>query len=266
MFIAPKDHVFLQMDLSQAETWVSAHLAKEYTMIHALKEEDIHVVTAAFLFDIPKEKVGKKSIERYIGKKSNHSFTYRQGPDSFTDNFNKESVDLGISITLTQGKTYHSKWNMLYNLRPWWDEIENKLRKDRKLTTPYGRECTFFEGWGKLLFNTATAYVPQSTVADHSWGAIQPGVHDKPGGIRAISKFCKNNGFRFVHTAYDSIMTEIPNNLVDEIAPQIYNMFHRPLVINGEEFYIPVDCEYGERYGEWYKQESEQLTKRLQAA
>lgn len=253
MFIAPPGHVFVAMDLSQAETWVSAHLAREPTMIKALKEDDIHCVTAAFLFDLERDKVSKSKTptERYIGKKSNHSFTYRQGYLSFTTNFNKESVDLGISISNYQGKTYWYKWNQLYILQPWWDEIEEKLSRTRTLTTVYGRVRRFFGAWGKELLNEGTAYEPQSTVADHAWGKEQDGIN-KEGGIIGIAAFCKRNNFHFVHTAYDSVMCVVPNNekTLSDIIPQLYNMFYRPLCIHGETFHIPVDIELGERWGE----------------
>jgi len=46
---------------------------------------------------------------------------------------------------------------------------------------------------------------------------------------------------------------ECPISLVDEIAPQVVAQMKRPIIVNGEECNIPVDCEVGERWGEMVK-------------
>lgn len=257
MFVpSSNDFYFLAFDLSQAESWVVAHLANEQSMMNALEFDDIHIVTAAAMFDLdrnglPDDEFKKKyKTQRYVGKKCNHSFAYRMGENRFCTDFNKESFDLGISISLKQAKDYRKKWHNLYNLQTWWNEIENELSRTRQLITPYGRKRTFFDAWGKDLFNEATAYVPQSTVADHAFGKVQQGVN-KPGGLLGIAKWCsENRPCKLVHTAHDSVMLEVPKKNIFDIAPQIYQLFRRPLMINGIIFTIPSDGEYGERWGE----------------
>ena len=245
---------FLAFDLAQAESWIVAHLANEQLMMHALANDDIHCITGSALFNIPREQFNKDTHpkERYVGKKCNHAFAYREGPEVFCADFNKQSLDLGMSLTIREAKKYHAKWHELYNLKGWWSSIEDELSKSRQLTTPYGRKRTFHSAWGKLLFNEATAHVPQSTVADHVLGAIQEGINER-GGLLAIMDWCLHNSCTLVHTAYDSAMIEIPINRESEIAPVIYKMLYRPLMINGIVFSIPVDCEVGDRWGETIK-------------
>ena len=45
-------------------------------------------------------------------------------------------------------------------------------------------------------------------------------------------------------------MLEVPRNRENEFAPIVRKLFERPLVVNGEQFTIPVDGEYGDRWGE----------------
>lgn len=274
MFVAPKDHILIAMDLSQAETWVTAHLANESTMKYALEHSDIHTITASAFFNSPctndngfhdwKKTPGDirvcticnatvDYVQRYTGKKNNHANSYRQGPAQLVRSVNAESDQPPhLIITLAQANKFNRQWHALYiGIKKWWASIENDLiRYDRVLTTPYGRKRTFYDGMGEPLLREATAHIPQSTVGDHALGAIQPEL-GIAGGILGISKlpdvrkYCK-----LIQTAHDSILLECPTEARSEIIPQVYGQFKRPLIVNDQNFTIPVDVEVGERWGE----------------
>jgi DNA polymerase I-like protein with 3'-5' exonuclease and polymerase domains len=271
MFRAPKGKVFVAFDLSQAETWIVAHKANEYNMIDALKNGDIHCSTAVALFheshlSCPGHRWDKKKKkdfyycevcdcwvakdQRYLGKKYNHASAYRMGFAHAATTINKESPQTGVIVTTEQSRVYQSRWHGFYSIKGWWADIEYQLNVNRTIRTVYGRKRTFFAAWGDELFKEATAYEPQSTVADHAFGAVQPELGVE-GGMLGIHKHFKNsNDVRLVHTAHDSAILETPYNLVDEVSQICYRNMHRPLLINGHEFYIPVDGEVGERWGE----------------
>lgn len=271
-FIAKPDHLLLAFDLSQAETWVVAHLANEQNMMEALKYGDIHSQTATVLYDRANDckhkwtdcKDGKTcsvcgvsvtTIERYAGKQNNHAQSYLMGPFKLAEVFNKNSDKPPYMIVSNaEAKVMSVKWHSYYNLKPWWDDVKYKLDKNKRvMETVYGFRRTFFGQWGDELIKEATAFEPQSTVADHALGAIQKELGIK-GGILEVSRLCKRiGGARPVHTAYDSIMLEVHRDAVYDIAPQVYGLMLRPLVINGMEFTIPVDGEVGERWGEMEK-------------
>lgn len=270
-FIASPGFTFIAMDLSQAETWVVSRLANEVTMIDALANSDIHTITAAALFlnngcfhtvgwdkfdngdRVCKDCGGViTEIMRYLGKKSNHGNSYRMSPDRWTQVINAESDNPPfVTVTLAESRVYNKKWLSLYvGIKQWWLAVENQLAANRTIITPYGRRRVFYGQWGDPLFKEAIAYNPQSTVADHALGAIQPELGIS-GGILGISKLPDvKNHCRLITTAHDSVLLEVPLGSEREIAPQVYKQFHRPLVVNGDEFTIPVDGEYGERYGE----------------
>lgn len=275
-FIPTPGFTFLAFDLSQAETWVSAYLANEPRMKDALLHSDIHTITAAAIFSDNTQcdhfgwdketnpSTGKSDRvckvcgtriteeERYIGKRSNHGNTYRMSPIKWMQVINGESNEPPyVSVTSKQAIQYNRKWLNFYpRIQTWWKEIESELGQSRTLVTPYGRRRNFGGFWGQDLFKEATAFVPQSTVADHALGLVQRQLNVE-GGFLGISKHPDIKRYcRIVHTAHDSIMLEVPSNREPEFAPIIFSLFRRPLVVNGEQFTIPVDGEYGDRWGE----------------
>ena len=272
MIVAPKGKVLVSVDLSQAESWVVAHLAREPNMQYSLKNSDIHTDTAAALshpdnFCVHSwKKSGDEYVcqkceviivksGRYIGKQYNHASAYRMKPPRAAQVINKQSDKPPfVTVTLGESKTYSERWHKRYNLKIWWSEIEEELNKTRSLTTPYGRKRVFFGQWGDELFREATAYVPQSTVADHFNGMVHPKL-GIVGGLREIHKqlilpYCDRV---IINQSHDSCIIECPKSDGLEVAMQMQTLVKRPLVIHDVEFTIPVDGEIGERLGELEK-------------
>lgn len=261
-------NVFLAFDLSQAETWCVAALANEHSMFHALKNGDIHAQTGVYFFHdkfahcehVWSGKDDKTcnlcnvcvlKDERYVGKRYNHASSYRMGAHRAAEVINKDAIDTGVSVSLAQSKTYSLKWHSFYHLTQWWNDIEYRLgQNNRTLRTVYGFERTFYGFWGDELFKEATAFEPQSTVADHTFGAVHPEIGISGGLIGVRKKLRHISEILLVHTAHDSLVLELPKAIQDDIIPIVYKEMHRPLIINDHEFTIPVDGEVGERWGE----------------
>lgn len=253
IFIAPKDYEFVAFDFSAAESWVVAYLSQSETMREALQSGDFHKATATALFNKSSEQITKD--ERYLGKRCNHAFAYRMSPFKLAEVVNSDVDTPHISISFGQAKKLHALWHSHYMLQGWWRNIENELSNKRYLITPYGRKRHFFLPWGNELFKEATAFVPQSTVGDHTLGKTQP---HKPirGGcleVRELLQREKSLGTRLVHTAHDSIMLEVPKSNVETIIELVYPILHRPIEIHGEDLWIPVDCERGAVWGQLEK-------------
>lgn len=285
MLVAPKGKALVAADLSQAESWIVAYRANEKNMQYSLNFSDIHTDSAAALFApdifcLHKWKKGKDAdgndvwdcengcgvqivkTARYIGKRYNHASAYRMKPPRAAQVINKDSDKPPfVTVTLQESKMYSERWHSRYNLKIWWQEIEDQLNRDRTLVTAYGRARTFFGQWGEELFREATAYEPQSTVADHFNGMVHPEIGIE-GGLRMIRKklvlpYRQN---RFVNVredprlitnqSHDSCVIECPEQDAEEICQEMMRYLYRPLVINGVEFTIPVDGEIGYRYGE----------------
>lgn len=264
MFIAPPKHQLVQFDFSQAESWVVAFLANEPNMKRALMYGDIHSETAGVIFrNTGCEHSWKKKLclkcgtellesERYSGKRVNHASAYRMKAPKLVQVINKDSDKPPyVTITAAEGKHYMETWHGYYQVKGWWADIEQKLSQTRTMITTYGRRRVFYGAWGEELFREATAFEPQSTVADHANGRTHPELGIKGGFLEVYNRF--HHVCKIVNQAHDSIILEIPSSLVDSIVPEIYFLLRRPLVIKGEQFTIPVDCEIGERWGELEK-------------
>jgi len=266
MFVAPKDHYLVQFDFSQAESWIVAFLANEQNMKDALMYGDIHSQFGGVLFhdDGCPHKWKKKTCtvcnitisddNRYIGKRVNHASAYRMKPPKLVAVVNKDSDKPPyVTITLSQGRSYSEKWHSFYKVKGWWTEIEEKLNRDRSLVTTYGRRRVFFAAWGDELFREATAFEPQSTVADHANGKTHPLLGIPGGFLEVYRRFVKRGFCRIVNQAHDSIIIEAKKEDIKSLVPEIHSVLQRPLIIKGEQFTIPVDAEYGERWGEMEK-------------
>lgn len=246
---APAGKSLISLDLSAAETWIVAHLANDPNMISQLATGDIHSFSARVVFEKSlADPVSEQ--ERYIGKKVNHSASYRTSPYKMCEFINKEG---NITVSLHQVKQWHARWHSTFMIRQWWNDIEERLRiQNRRLTTTYKRSRTFYGLWNDDLLKEATAYEPQSTVADHMRGRLHPELQI-PGGIREIRKQITSQYPEIleIQTAHDSILLECPTSLVSEIGERCYRLLKRPLIIRDSTFTIPVDCDiYPERWGE----------------
>lgn len=271
MYIAPPGKVLVAADLSQAESWIVAYLANEPSMKYSLNKSDIHTDSAAALFHPEnsclhrwrKREDGETrfcticEIEivksaRYIGKRYNHASAYRMKYVRAAEVINKDSDKPPfVTVTLSESKMFQERWHARYNLKNWWASIENKLSNSRTLTTVYGFRRTFFSQWGDELFKEATAFEPQSTVADHFNGAIHPELGIRGGLIEIYRQLVvPYPAHKIINQSHDSCMMEVPASSGVEIGQRMMALLKRPIVINGEEFTIPTDGEIGERWGE----------------
>lgn len=255
MVCAGKGKVLVNCDLNQAESWLVAGLSGSKNMMTALLANILHEQTASAIYEKSMELVTKD--ERYTGKRVNHASGYRMSPERFTQVYNKDSP---IPISTKQARQYSIAWHNLYPeiKNFWWPDIEEQLNKTRTLTTPYGRKRMFFQAWGNELFKEATAYTPQSTVADHFNGLTHPDL-GIVGGLLAFKRQVvdKSNGeIRIINQSHDSALLELPHRIASDIALSFMSLLRRPIPINGELVTIPVDAEIGERWGELEKLKS----------
>lgn len=223
-------------------------------MKDALLNSDIHTKTASAIFHIPFDSVDKNGEERYTGKRINHASSYRMSPERFTQVYNK---DAKTPISNAQSKQYQKAWHELYPevKNRWWASIDEALNRSRSLTTPYGFKRVFFAQWGNELKKEATAFVPQSTVAHHFNGLVQPEL-GITGGLLEVKRQIIDKSHReiyIVNQSHDSALLEVPKVLSNEVAGQFMSLLRRPVIVADEEVNIPVDCEIGDRWGEFEK-------------
>ncbi len=249
-FIASPGCVLIQWDLSKAESWIVAYLANDPNMIYSLHHGDLHTDTAAnALFEVPIEQVTK--VMRFTGKKWNHASAYRMGFKKAMAVVNAESDKPPyLVVSLQESKTFSIRWHGYYpNVKnEWWADVEEKAAKNRTLINTYGVVHVFFERWGDELFKQMTAWEPQSTIAYHMNGMLHPELGIVGGVVEVHKKF--KDAMVIVNQSHDSIIADVPKANIDDVLIPVTNLIRRPLVVNGQEFTIPVDAEMGERWGE----------------
>lgn len=286
IFVAPKGKLLIQIDLSQAESWVVAFLANERNMKYALRFSDIHCQGAGAIFyltgcnhDWIKEtrtckncgKIASKD-QRYLGKRRNHASSYGMNAYKAMEVINGDSDKPPyISITLKESEEHYKLWHAFYDVVGWWGEVKGK---DRTITTSYGRSRTFYGAWVDApvdkpseLEKEKIAYEPQSTISDHFNGKIHPLVQKKGGLIEIYNQLIKpyNCGsircthvgcHKIINQSHDSGILEIPKENARDVGLQAQELLLRPIVIKDEEFTIPTDGLIGER---WEEGEMEKL-------
>lgn len=287
-YVPAAGKIFVAFDLAQAESWVTAHLARETNMIHSLCYGDVHTDTSLFLFD--KEHMHCKNIntnlpghtwfsrgkdkicmvckvevietKRYIGKQNNHANSYGQGAARMTQTINKQSDKPPyVTVNTRECELYQKDWHTLYPMiRTWHDGIQQELWKTRTLITPYGFKRKFYSqlprvGEDSNVWKEAYAFNPQSSVCDHFVGTIQPDF-ERVGGLVEVNKRLCGREIQIVNMSHDSAVIECPEAEADYIAEASKEIMTRPMLINEMEFTIPVDVEVGYSYGElkgWHK-------------
>ena len=276
LYRAPAGKILLAADLSQAESWIVAYLSGGELMKKYLLHSDIHSETGVELFDkhgdgpcldefhnwVSKGKEKDCTVchlhlletERYVGKQNNHANSYGMGPERQAQVINKQSDKPPyVTVSVKECRGFQSKWHGLYpNVHDWHLNIQEELKRNHYLETPYGFKRTFYGRYDEQLFKSAYSFIPQSTVCYHFAGAEQPGRITKiKSGLRGVRKdiIGDSKEMKIVNMSHDSFVMELPEVLLNEIAGLVYNKLFRPMEINGESFSIPVDVEVGGDYG-----------------
>jgi hypothetical protein len=91
-------------------------------------------------------------------------------------------------------------------------------------------------------------------VADHFNGKTHPELGIR-GGLREVHKQLVKpySDRKIINQSHDSAILEVPKGDAQEMLEPIMKLMLRPLVINNEEFTIPVDLEWGDRWSEMKK-------------
>lgn len=130
-FEAKERKKIIALDYSQIEMRVLAHFSKQPELVYAFNNNiDVHVSTAADVFDMEMEAVGFE--KRRAAKAINFGLIYGLGAKAL-------AKDLGISIA--EAKDYIEKYFNKYNLvKPYMDSILDFAKENLFVVTDMGRK------------------------------------------------------------------------------------------------------------------------------
>lgn len=236
-----------QLDLSQAEARVVAHLANDKLMQAAIYEPctstgkaDFH----QFVADAMTANMGKL-IDRQFAKLINHAANYGMGAYTFMTN----CIANGIYITYPEAEEIiKSREDTFPATKEWRFNLLEQIVKTRTLTNPFGRQRLFYgrlekledgsdwtpNSWG--IFREGFAYIPQSTVADVI-NVIWSRLLTEPTKIQVLQQ-C-HDSLLFQCKPVDK---EYVSGLIDHAA-EVF------IPIRDEKILIPTDIKWGNNWG-----------------
>jgi DNA polymerase len=263
MLVPGQGKCFIQGDLSQAEARVVAVLARDYDLLRAFDEIDIHRRTAGLFFgycntlNLTKEIVpivdylDKDGPERFTGKMFRHAGNYDMGKRRAMNEFNVNAQKYDIPMSISEWKAgqfidlFHAaspKIRGVFHL-----EIREALDHGRCLINPYGRVRIFNGKYEDDFYKEGYAQIPQSTVADTTQNALLD-IDDEWVGEDVAYLISEN---------HDALVAEVPINDWELYAESMRK--HMTRVIDFEPYctlkrevklIIPVDIEVTDRnYG-----------------
>jgi len=239
-------YVGYNMDLSQAENRIVAHIAPEPTMLEAFEAgDDVHSMTASLISGIPIDEIIQQDEEeipapmgqgvytwRFWGKKANHGLNYGLGFKTFALKYEIPERDARFILT-----RYHQAYPGVKQYHAW---IQEKLRVNRTIENLMGKKRLFMERWGDALFKEAYSYPPQSTVAD---------IINERGLIHVYYSQELYKSVELLNQVHDNIVLQIP--LAEgweahaRMLLSIRDSLETPIVWRGREFTIPADLSLG---------------------
>lgn len=244
VFVPEKGKVFFYNDLKSAESHVVAQLTGDPLMLDLHKPgAKPHETTAAMIFGIPMESVGKESVERTLGKMARHACNYMMGWMRFMQNVNAKSLETGVFINAAQAKQIVSGYQRMHPRLPeWWRKTEEELRRKGVLYNLLGRPRVFFDRVEASLPN-AVAFRPQSTVGDllnHALVAIHKDEELQAYGVECLLQ------------VHDAIGGQVNERDVEPAMRRMKELMSIPLHSDttGEDFIIPVDIAVGESWAD----------------
>ncbi|MDR0404262.1 MAG: DNA polymerase I [Oscillospiraceae bacterium] len=129
-FCAEQDCILIDADYSQIELRILAHIANDKNMIKSFKlEEDIHVITASEIFDVPVEMV--TDVMRQRAKAVNFGIVY--GISAFS-----LSKEIGVSVKKA-GDYINRYFNHYSDINRYLRETLKKARDTGYVETLFGR-------------------------------------------------------------------------------------------------------------------------------
>lgn len=242
---APADNrVFVEIDLSQAESRFVAYDACEETLLGILeRKEDIHKFVAAEIFQKPMADVTHE--ERQLGKKSGHGANYAMGVATFQESALKE-LDLVLDRKMATRvlESYHC---VFPNIRRWHAHIRNTIYRERKLDNPFGQVRYFYGRMSDATYREGYAYRPQSTIPSltnhlllNLWNRRTEGMFPS---------------LWFALQVHDSIILSANPDTARRVMDYSLNLdnWHPDLILPAGKLRIPTECKWSACLGKMEK-------------
>jgi DNA polymerase-1 len=240
---AELDRVFIEIDLSQAETRFVAMDACEENLLGMIdRREDIHRYVAAEIYQKPMAEVTHD--ERQLGKKSGHGANYSMGVTTFQDSCLKE-MDLVLDRKMAS-RVLESYHKLFPGIRRWHARLRDEVYRERRLSNPFGRVRYFYGRMDDNTYREAYAYRPQSTVPDVTNHLMLALMRAREAGTFEMWLHCQ---------IHDSVLLSCRTEYAERImkfAAQTA-LWHPEIVLPAGRLVIPTESKWGRCLGSMQK-------------
>ena len=223
MFVPDPGNVMIECDLEQAELRGVAYMSREPNLISLLEDEGIDIHTEMAMSILNKKEITLE--ERQLGKRTVHAGDYLISGRGLV-----RACRIGLNLDMKEKEAndlLKAYFRRFPRIKAWHREIETDLRMNRRtLITPLGRERTFFERWGSELFRKATAFLPQSTIADLLNLIMLKWLRTKTVGELMLQ-------------LHDAIYIQVPEEQLPKALEELREVFNYPFQIHGRKVVIP---------------------------
>lgn len=243
-FVSERGNKIVAADYSQVELRVIACLAKDKNMMDVFKkDEDIHSVTAAKIFEVPLDKVTKEM--RYAAKEVNFGVLYGMGAYGLA--WRKK-------ISRAKAKQFIDKYFETYSdVKKYTEKMKDEAKKKGYVETLFGRRRYLPEinsGVPQLRLGAERMAINmpiQGTAAD----LMKVAMIEVFKTIKQVNKQAsKQKQIKMMLQVHDELVLEVPNDLVDEMAKILDKKMEK---IHKLCVPIKVDTEVGNNWQEMKK-------------
>jgi len=256
MYRPPKGMIFQNFDLSQAEARIVALLSNDDELLKLFDTIDVHALTAQWIFggkyeDHTKNKeTGYEPTTRFGGKTVRHACNYDMKKHTLAMDVAVKARRFHIDIKMSESEankhilSFHKKSLKVKNV--FHADVRKAITDNRRvLFNPYGRRRIFLDQMGDSLYREAYAQIPQSTVGDHTAGAL----------IRIKKRI---PWLEIILESHDAILVQNYENQSDEVRSVVKEEFEREIdfsrcSLKRNSLKIPCDCEVGYNYKDMRK-------------
>ena len=238
---AAPGHKIVAMDLTTAEVYVAAILAKDKALIEVFKSGgNFHSAIAHKVFKLPcdvSEVADLYSMQRQAAKAVTFGIMYGAGANKISEEVTKNS---GTPFSKQDAQDviddYFKEFHML---KTWIEENKKFIMQNGFIYSFFGRKrrlpnvASTDKGIQSHSVRSGLNFLVQSAASDiNLLGAIDMGAHIKAKGMKA----------RIFALVHDSILAEVPDDEVDEYMVKLaeYVQMDRGLSIPG----TPVGCDF----------------------
>jgi len=256
IFVADPGKKLAYVDLEQAESRAVAYLSEDEAYIQACESGDLHTTTCKMVWkELPWTDDPARDKKEVAGKTFYRDFTYRDMAKRGGHGSNylgtpwtmARHLKVDTSVIETFHKAYFSAFP---GIRRWHYRVARDLQLNGILTTPLGRRrCFFGRRNDDATLREAVAYQPQSMVGD---------ILNL--GLWKVWKRAPELKVEILEQVHDAILIQYPEELEDEILPQVIAALSVPVSINSRLMTIPAEAQSGWNWGKFSLENPDGLT------